>query len=337
MPEGPWHASVPVLAAAAAVTDTRADRHARRHAEFPPPGHARPRGPGARRRERRPPRPRAGPGQRRAPTPPCSGRTRGRRRNGSRASSGSSHVLQPIVDGEPDARTSRQTSHYSAERSAQHAGRVQRPLPLSIAAGGAKGMRLVALYGRNWVTIGPTGRALARPDGARRGQGSSRSSTRPAASVDRAPSSVGKILLWTPPEPVIDLARPVRRARGALRRSGLRPVRAPPSGPDGALRRRRRRLREDRRPARSGLTDRRKARAVPTGSETSPCPAPGRQHPTRHLQSGCRGAYQASGGAGEWARAACPRPNWAPSSRSRERPMAARTSGNNSCSSSRTW
>ena len=94
---------------------------------------------------------------------------------------------------------------YAAGETPATEGTVQRPLPLTIAAGGPKGLRLVTTYGRHWVTIGPTGpgpRAPAHVLEAVRGQ-----LTRLEAacrSVGRAPSSIGKVLLWTPTEPVID-------------------------------------------------------------------------------------------------------------------------------------
>ena len=115
------------------------------------------------------------------------------------------HVLQPIVDGEPDARTSRQTDHYTADEAPSTPGALQRPLPLTIVAGGAKGMRLVALHGRNWVTIGPTGRGPRTPAAVLDAV------TRQLALLDRActaadrdPASVGRIVLWTPTEPALD-------------------------------------------------------------------------------------------------------------------------------------
>ena len=81
---------------------------------------------------------------------------------------------------------------------------MQRPLPLTIAAGGLKGLRLAALYGRHWVTIGPTGPGAGRP------RTCSRRSTRQlpllheaCRAVGREPSSIGRTLLWTPTEPVI--------------------------------------------------------------------------------------------------------------------------------------
>jgi alkanesulfonate monooxygenase SsuD/methylene tetrahydromethanopterin reductase-like flavin-dependent oxidoreductase (luciferase family) len=115
------------------------------------------------------------------------------------------HVLQPIVDGEPDARTSRQTDHYTADEAPSTPGALQRPLPLTIAAGGAKGMRLVALHGRNWVTIGPTGRGPRTPAAVLDAVTQQLALLGQACSAaDRDPGSVGKILLWTPTEPVID-------------------------------------------------------------------------------------------------------------------------------------
>ncbi len=114
-------------------------------------------------------------------------------------------VLQPIVDGEPDARTSRQTIHYTADEAPSTPGALQRPLPLTIAAGGAKGMRLVALYGRNWVTIGPTGRGPRTPETVLDAVGRQLPLLdRACGAVDRDPASVGKILLWTPTEPVLE-------------------------------------------------------------------------------------------------------------------------------------
>src|SRR5271163_3449907 len=113
-------------------------------------------------------------------------------------------VLEPIVDGEPAARTSLRTTHYIAHEAPSTPGAVQRPLPLTIAAGGPKGMRLAARYGHDWVTVGPTGR----------GPGSAEmvfeAITRQLPQLEQAcraegrePSSIGKVLLWTPTEPFI--------------------------------------------------------------------------------------------------------------------------------------
>ncbi len=114
-------------------------------------------------------------------------------------------VLQPIVDGEPTNRTSISTAHYMATEAPSTPGALQRPLPLTIAAGGAKGLRLTATYGSNWVTIGPTGRGPRTPeavlDAVRRQLSLLDEACR---SSNREPSSVGKVLLWTPTEPLLD-------------------------------------------------------------------------------------------------------------------------------------
>ena len=91
-------------------------------------------------------------------------------------------------------------------------------------------------YGRNWVTVGPTGRGRGTPEDV------FEAITRQLPLLDdacravgREPSSIGRILLWTPTEPVITSRRPIRRAGRPLRRARLRPVRAASPGPDGAL------------------------------------------------------------------------------------------------------
>jgi len=73
-------------------------------------------------------------------------------------------VLSPIVEGGPAARTTIRTTHYRAEEAPSTPGALQRPLPLTIAAGGAKGLRLAANFGHQWVTIGPTGRGPRTAD-----------------------------------------------------------------------------------------------------------------------------------------------------------------------------
>jgi alkanesulfonate monooxygenase SsuD/methylene tetrahydromethanopterin reductase-like flavin-dependent oxidoreductase (luciferase family) len=113
-------------------------------------------------------------------------------------------VLRPIVDGEPAATTTLTTEHYSAHEAPSTPGAIQRPLPLTIAAGGPKGLRLAATYGDDWVTIGPTGAVPRTPettlDAVRRQLPLLDDACR---AVGRAPSSMGKVLLWTPTNPVI--------------------------------------------------------------------------------------------------------------------------------------
>lgn len=111
-------------------------------------------------------------------------------------------VLHPIVNGNETARTTVHTAHYDAVEAPSTPGCVQQPLPLTIAAGGSKGLRLAARYGRQWVTIGP-GRAPRRPDdilAAARTQ---------LAQLEDECRRIGgtvpsKVLLWTPTETVLD-------------------------------------------------------------------------------------------------------------------------------------
>jgi len=114
-------------------------------------------------------------------------------------------VLKPIVDGAPATRTTTRTAHYAADEAPSTPGTVQRPLPLTIAAGGTTGLRLAATHGRNWVTIGPTGRAERTPETvleAVRRQVAALGDA--CADAGRDVSGIGKVLLWTPTEPVID-------------------------------------------------------------------------------------------------------------------------------------
>ena len=111
-------------------------------------------------------------------------------------------VLHPIVNGNETTRTTVHTAHYDAVEAPSTPGSVQDPLPLTIAAGGAKGLRLAALYGQQWVTIGP-----------------GRGPRQPADILAAARTQVGqledwcgqlgrpvpsKVILWTPTETVLD-------------------------------------------------------------------------------------------------------------------------------------
>ena len=113
-------------------------------------------------------------------------------------------VLQPIVDGEPATRTTLRTAHYAAVEAPSTPGALQRPLPLTIAAGGPKGLRLAALYGHDWVTIGPTGTGRGTPEAVFEAVTRQLPLLHDACrAAGREPASIGKTLLWTPTEPVI--------------------------------------------------------------------------------------------------------------------------------------
>ena len=113
-------------------------------------------------------------------------------------------VLVPIVDGSETTRTTVHTKRYDAIEAPSTPGAVQRPLPLTIAAGGPKGLQLAARHGRRWVTIGP-GRGPRQPAdilaAARRQSGLLHEC------CDRLGRPVpSKVLLWTPTETVLDSA-----------------------------------------------------------------------------------------------------------------------------------
>jgi alkanesulfonate monooxygenase SsuD/methylene tetrahydromethanopterin reductase-like flavin-dependent oxidoreductase (luciferase family) len=113
-------------------------------------------------------------------------------------------VLRPILNGSDSTRSTVHTAHYDAVEAPSTPGTVQNPLPLTIAAGGSKGLRLAALYGQQWVTIGP-GRGPRRPedilDAARTQLGQLEEW---CGQLDRPVPS--KVILWTPTETVLDSA-----------------------------------------------------------------------------------------------------------------------------------
>jgi alkanesulfonate monooxygenase SsuD/methylene tetrahydromethanopterin reductase-like flavin-dependent oxidoreductase (luciferase family) len=206
MPDGPWHAAVPVLAAAAAVTDrirlgtlvaTPNFRHpvtlARDALVLDDVSSGRldlGLGPGS-----------EGPDASALGQDPWPAAERVAR-FGEFLS-----ILKPIVDGAPSTRTTLQTEHYAANDAPSTPGALQRPLPLTIAAGARRALLLAATYGNSWVTIGPTGAVPRTPevvlDAVTRQSGIL---DEVLATTGRAPESLGKVLLWTPTEPVIDSA-----------------------------------------------------------------------------------------------------------------------------------
>ncbi len=204
MPEGPWHAAVPVLSAAAAVTG-----RVRLGTLVASPNFRHPvtlarealalddvsagrldlgLGPGSQGHDA------TALGQ--EPWTPAERMTRFEK---------FLEVLRPILEGHPEARTSVRTSHYSATDAPSTPGSVQDPVPLTVAAGGEKGMRLAALHGRHWVTVGATSRGQRAADAmfesVRRQLPLLDAACR---AVGRDPSTIGRVLLWTPTEPVLE-------------------------------------------------------------------------------------------------------------------------------------
>lgn len=114
------------------------------------------------------------------------------------------HILRSILDGGENGYTTSTGRYYAASEAPSTPGTVQAPFPLTVAAAGTKGLALVAAFGQQWVTIGPGGREARTPDSilhAVQNQCSLLESACQRAGRDLA--SVGKVILWTPTEPVI--------------------------------------------------------------------------------------------------------------------------------------
>lgn len=206
MPDGPWHAAVPVLAAAATATTrirlgtlvaTPNFRHpvalARDALALDDLSEGRldlGLGPGS-----------EGPDAKALGQEPLSASERLARFEGFL------RILKPIVDGAPTERTTMQTDHYGAHEAPSTPGSVQTRIPLTVAAGARKGLRLAVTYGDNWVTTGPTGGVPHTQetvlDAARR---QVEMLDEVLAAAGRDPATLGRVLLWMPTEPVIESA-----------------------------------------------------------------------------------------------------------------------------------
>ena len=113
------------------------------------------------------------------------------------------HILRAILDGRAETRTTITGRYYASDDAPSTPGALQAPFPLTVAAGGRRGLGLAAQYGQQWVTIGPAApprtpaniltavrRQTALLDAACDGHG-------------REPSTLRRVLLWTPVETVI--------------------------------------------------------------------------------------------------------------------------------------
>ena len=113
-------------------------------------------------------------------------------------------ILRPILDGDAATRTTITGRHYASAEAPSTPGALQTPFPLTVAAGGRHGLGLAAEHGQQWVTIGPTG------PGPRTQERVLRAVRQQVALLEiacgeygRDPSTLRKILLWTPVETVI--------------------------------------------------------------------------------------------------------------------------------------
>jgi alkanesulfonate monooxygenase SsuD/methylene tetrahydromethanopterin reductase-like flavin-dependent oxidoreductase (luciferase family) len=203
MPDGPWHAAVPVLAAAAAVT-----QRIRLGTLVASPNFRHPVtlardvlglddisggrfdlgvGPGS-----------AGPDATALGQEPWSAQERMDRFEEFL------RILRAVLDGEADARTTIAGDHYAAVDTPSTPGALQAPLPLTIAAGGSRGLGLAVAFGQQWVTIGPTSGEPRTPASIRRAVGQQCALLDAACdAVGRDATTLRRVLLWGPTETVL--------------------------------------------------------------------------------------------------------------------------------------
>jgi alkanesulfonate monooxygenase SsuD/methylene tetrahydromethanopterin reductase-like flavin-dependent oxidoreductase (luciferase family) len=125
-------------------------------------------------------------------------------------------ALRRVLDGGDGTSTTLAGAHYAAAEAPSTPGTLQTPLPLTIAAGGRRGMRLAATYGQQWVTVGPrSGAARSPEDLAEAVLVQCGQLDQVCADVGRDPTTLRRVVLWTIADPVItslgqfeDLAAP---------------------------------------------------------------------------------------------------------------------------------
>jgi alkanesulfonate monooxygenase SsuD/methylene tetrahydromethanopterin reductase-like flavin-dependent oxidoreductase (luciferase family) len=113
-------------------------------------------------------------------------------------------ILRAVLDGDGATRTSFTGRHYAAAEAPSTPGALQSPFPLTVAAGGLRGLRLAATYAQQWVTIGPTGRGPRTPDDIYHAvQRQCAQLSDACAAQGRQPTTLRRVLLWTPTETVL--------------------------------------------------------------------------------------------------------------------------------------
>lgn len=113
-------------------------------------------------------------------------------------------ILRQVLDSGAATRTTVGGRHYAATDAPSTPGTVQNPLPLTVAAGGPRGLRLAASLGQQWVTIGPGSRGPRTASTILEAVRLQCAQLHDACDgVGRDTATLGKVLLWTPAEPVI--------------------------------------------------------------------------------------------------------------------------------------
>jgi len=113
-------------------------------------------------------------------------------------------ILRAVLDGDAGTRTTITGRSYAAADTPSTPGALQAPFPLTIAAGGTRGLRLAVAFGQQWVTIGPTS---GEP---RTAESILRAARHQCALLDAARdvggrdvTTLGKVILWTPTETIL--------------------------------------------------------------------------------------------------------------------------------------
>ncbi len=112
-------------------------------------------------------------------------------------------TLRQVLDGEATTRSTFSGRHYAADEVPSTPGALQSPLPLTVAAGGPLGLRVAARYGQQWVTIGPRSGTGKPGEIARAVRDQCGQLISACDAVGRDPATLRKVLLWTPAEPVL--------------------------------------------------------------------------------------------------------------------------------------
>lgn len=112
-------------------------------------------------------------------------------------------ILRAILDGAANTQTTITGRFYASADAPSTPGSLQAAFPLTVAAGGWRGLGLAARYGQQWVTIGPSAppRTPATILAAVRRQTALLHAACEAAGRD--PSTLRRVLLWTPMETVL--------------------------------------------------------------------------------------------------------------------------------------
>jgi alkanesulfonate monooxygenase SsuD/methylene tetrahydromethanopterin reductase-like flavin-dependent oxidoreductase (luciferase family) len=102
--------------------------------------------------------------------------------------------------------TTHEGTYYSVDRFLTAPGCRQQPrLPFTVAAGGRRGMDVVARYGQQWVTVGPTGPGPRTPEAIVAAvQTQCRLLDDALDACGREKNDLGRVMLWTPTDTVIE-------------------------------------------------------------------------------------------------------------------------------------